>query len=188
MKNSKRFLTAVISVLTFVLVGMFAACDPSYDDLTTCKQWIQASQKTVQTVEMTVEMKDSGVTVYAFEKTITFSSDNSAMVKTVESTLNSAFALESKESTDRIENVKRSKLLTIALEREKIDAYDYAENRLSVLVEKDMLDDVFGWESLEATDYVQIAFDFEAQRMTSAVCSFMTATGKSVVCHLTYSY
>ena len=189
MKNSKRCLMVILSVFTFVLVGLFTACTfTTSNDLNLCRRWIQASQKKAQVVEMSMEMKDSGVVVYAFEKTITFNSDNSAMVKTVESSLNSAFVLDSKESVDIVENARKTNLLTISLSKDNFYAYDYVDGRLSILVEQDKVDDVFAWVSVEAQGYVQITFKFSNQQLTSAACTFKTATGKHVVCNVTYGY
>lgn len=189
MKNSKRFLMMILSVLTFVLVGLFAACTvTNSNDLNLCRRWIQASQKKAQVVEMSMEMKDSGVLVYAFEKTITFNTDDSATVKTVESSLNSAFVLDSKESVDTVENARKTNLLTISLSKDNFYAYDYVDGRLSILVEQDKVDDVFGWVTVESQGFVQITFKFSNQQLTSAACTFKTSTGKHVSCNVTYGY
>ncbi|MBO4940279.1 MAG: hypothetical protein J6D30_04590 [Clostridia bacterium] len=189
MKNCKRFLMIVISVLTFVLIGVTGGCkQPTTHPLTDCKNWINASKQSVKTVQMDLEMQDSGVKVYAYEREITFEEDGSASVKIVESKLNSAFALESKETTERVAQADRNTLLTLSLEESKLKTNTYADGKLTVTVAAENVDDVLGWELTQPATDVEMVFVFANQQLTSVSCSFKTATGKNVSCSFVYGY
>lgn len=188
MQKNNRFLTLLLSAITFVLVGMFSACAPQNDALENGKQWIKSSQKTAQTVEWNLEMKDGDTVVYACAKTITFTEENSATVKTTESKLNSSFALETEENTDIVENATKESMFTLSLAKNAVQSYEYADHCLSVVVAKDKVGDVFGWENAEVKDAVEIVFVFDNQKLVSVSATFQTASGKNAVYNATYAY
>lgn len=189
MKMFKKCLTVLFSVLTFVLIGICGGCkEEKTNPLTDCKNWLQSSKTAVQTMQMQWEMQDGGVKVYAYEQALVFEEDGSVSITTKESKLNSAFTLESKESTDQITNADRNALWTISLEESKLKTYTYANDVLNVSVEKDNVDDVLGWTKVQPNTDVEIAFGFTNRQLTSVSCSFKTATGKDVICRIAYAY
>lgn len=187
MKIAKKWLTVLFSVLAFVLIGMCGGCKEKAA-LKDCAKWLQSSKTAVQTVHMQLEMQDSGVKVYAYEQTLVFETDGSVSVTTKESKLNSAFTLESKESTEQIAQADKNALLPISIEESKLKTYTYANDVLNVSVAKENVGGVLGWTNVLPSTDVEIAFGFTNRQLTSVACSFTTATGKDVICHIAYAY
>ncbi|MBQ8323255.1 MAG: hypothetical protein IJX91_04745 [Clostridia bacterium] len=189
MTKRKKLLLIILPIAAVVLVGIVvlivALAPKGLDDYV---KWMEKSEKEVVSVRSDIEVTDSGVSVYGYGKTLEFAADGSVTATVSETKLNSAFQTETKETTETLTEADRESLLDFSLEKEGVKEYSYDDGVLTVVVGKDALKSVLGWESVETENDVRLAFRFESKKLTETSCSFQTTTGKTVTVRVVYGY
>ena len=150
-------------------------------------KYITKSMNDVVSIDINVEATDQNVLVYKYLRDIKLT-DNKAEFQTTISTLSSNFILEDKVSSETVENIDRSKLNTINLNKELLDEFSIKSGVLEAKINANNLSKVLGSNSLEIEGKANLKITYEKKKIVKLECDFKTKSTKDVIININYNY
>jgi len=145
------------------------------------------SLKTVQKIKSDLVVTDNDVVVYEYLKELNFTSDSNAQVIETTKTLDQSFNLREEIITDTIQNVDKSKLLSINLTKGNFNSYSIDNQNFTGEISKEKISNVFN-ESIVIKDVAKMMIYFENNVVVKMECTYLTETNKTVKITTTYEY
>ena len=182
----KKFRNYLI-IFTICFLFLFTSCKSTKITIDNLSSKVDASLVDAKKVSLHMEMTDSENLVYDYKKIVELN-QNTAVVKTETTKLNSKFELQTTTTEEQISNYSKDDFFNLKLGKSLVTNIQSSKNKISFDVTSENVQTVLNSAQVSIQGIASFEFEFEKGKIINYTCKYTTDTTRQVVITCVYEY